>query len=99
VLLTWELGDAGRIYVAQVVLSIDLPDGDRLLREGLLAPLLAAGGGGSVSHCGAELGHTCIIGLTLFRPTAIPVALSRINRFSRSNDRSLLSVRQGTSHG
>lgn len=39
VLLTWELGDAGRIYVAQVVLSIDLPDGDRLLREGLLAPL------------------------------------------------------------
>jgi type VI protein secretion system component VasK len=39
VLLTWELGDAARLYVAQVVLSVDLPEGERLLTEGLLAPL------------------------------------------------------------
>lgn len=39
VLLTWELGDAARVYVAQVVLSVDLPEGERLLTDGLLAPL------------------------------------------------------------
>ncbi|HEX3133949.1 MAG TPA: type VI secretion protein IcmF/TssM N-terminal domain-containing protein, partial [Planctomycetota bacterium] len=39
VLLTWELGDAARLYVAQIVLGVDLPDGDRLLIDGLLAPL------------------------------------------------------------
>lgn len=39
VLLTWELGDAARLYVAQVVLEIALPEGERLLTDGLLAPL------------------------------------------------------------
>jgi type VI protein secretion system component VasK len=39
VLLTWELGDAARLYVAQVVLSLDQPEGERLLTDGLLAPL------------------------------------------------------------
>ena len=39
VLLTWELGDAARVYVAQVILEIDLPEGERLLTEGLLGPL------------------------------------------------------------
>jgi type VI secretion system IcmF/VasK family protein len=39
VLLTWELGDAARLYVVQVVLEVGLPDGQRLLSTGLLAPL------------------------------------------------------------
>jgi type VI protein secretion system component VasK len=39
VLLTWELGDVARRYTAQVVLGVDLPQGDQLLSEGLLAPL------------------------------------------------------------
>lgn len=39
VLLTWELGDAAQLYVAQVLLELDLPEGERLLTDGLLAPL------------------------------------------------------------
>jgi len=39
ILLTWELGDAAQLYVAQVLLEIALPEGERLLTDGLLAPL------------------------------------------------------------